>query len=637
MKIWFDRLFDGVHGRRTVLIIFDTICFLAVSLFFYVISINSANSLPMEKSLPVVVNCVVHMCLLIFSRILFGIYNNVWRYANTTAYFKLVLSDAAAGVATVFLVRLVHSWVPGVYYGLWQPAVVGSLTALTVLVSRFAYCLIYKANSKRGQMLQPRKPVAVIGAGQLGAYLVEDLHNNPKAGYEPMFFVDVDATKIGNFVAGLKVYDPETAQELIEKLEIKEVVVTITSQDSAHLAELYQRYTTLGCKVRIYESMIGGAQKRVLRDFSIEDLLFRKPISLNDENTVRFYEGKTVLVTGGGGSIGSELCRRIAACRPEKLVIFDIYENNAYEIQQELLRAYGKDLNLVVEIGSVRDVQRLEQLFETHRPHVVFHAAAHKHVPLMEHCGAEAIKNNVFGTDNTANAAEKYGTEKFILISTDKAVNPTNIMGASKRLCEMVVQCRKDSATSFSAVRFGNVLGSNGSVIPLFKKQIAEGGPVTVTDKRIIRYFMTIPEASQLVIQAGAMAKSGELFVLDMGKPVKIYELAETMIRLSGFEPGKDIEIKEIGLRPGEKLYEELLIKSEQVEKTENRLIFIEKDEAYSRMQIEKKLRLLESAMSDLKELKAAILSAVPTYRSPDEVNQRADHAEEMQMSLWNV
>ena len=479
--------------------------------------------------------------------------------------------------------------------------------------------------------------MAVIGAGQLGAYLVEDLHNNPKAGYEPMFFVDVDATKIGNFVAGLKVYDPETAQELIEKLEIKEVVVTITSQDSAHLAELFQRYTTLGCKVRIYESMIGGAQKRVLRDFSIEDLLFRKPISLNDENTVRFYEGKTVLVTGGGGSIGSELCRRIAACRPEKLVIFDIYENNAYEIQQELLRAYGKDLNLVVEIGSVRDVQRLEQLFETHRPHVVFHAAAHKHVPLMEHCGAEAIKNNVFGTDNTANAAEKYGTEKFILISTDKAVNPTNIMGASKRLCEMVVQCRKDSATSFSAVRFGNVLGSNGSVIPLFKKQIAEGGPVTVTDKRIIRYFMTIPEASQLVIQAGAMAKSGELFVLDMGKPVKIYELAETMIRLSGLEPGKDIEIKEIGLRPGEKLYEELLIKSEQVEKTENRLIFIEKDEAYSRMQIEKKLRLLESAMSDLKELKAAILSAVPTYRSPDVVNQRADHAEEMQMSLWTV
>ena len=477
-----------------------------------------------------------------------------------------------------------------------------------------------------------------MGAGQLGAYLVEDLRNNPKSGCEPTFFVDVDPAKIGNFVSGLKVYDTKTGHELIKKLEIREVLVTITSQDSEHLAALFQTYTALGCRVRIYESLVGGQEhnggkKRVLRDFSIEDLLFRKPISLNDENTVRFYEGKTVLVTGGGGSIGSELCRRIAACRPEKLVIFDIYENNAYEIQQELLRAYGKDLNLVVEIGSVRDVQRLEQLFETHRPHVVFHAAAHKHVPLMEHCGAEAIKNNVFGTYNTANAAEKYGTEKFILISTDKAVNPTNIMGASKRLCEMVVQCRKDSATSFSAVRFGNVLGSNGSVIPLFKKQIAEGGPVTVTDKRIIRYFMTIPEASQLVIQAGAMAKSGELFVLDMGKPVKIYELAETMIRLSGFEPGKDIEIKEIGLRPGEKLYEELLIKSEQVEKTENSLIFLERDKALSREEMEVNLRLLRDTMGNPAGLKQTVIKLVPTYQSAEKVNRNAEKTAEMKMA----
>ena len=359
-------------------------------------------------------------------------------------------------------------------------------------------------------------------------------------------------------------------------------------------------------KVRIYDTPIRDItengtheenSKRIIRDFQIEDLLFRTPLKLDGDILTSFYSGKTILVTGGGGSIGSELCRQIAALEPSQLIIFDIYENNAYDIQQELLRKYAGSLDLRVEIGSVRDRARVENIFERYKPDIVFHAAAHKHVPLMEVSGGEAIKNNVIGTKNVADMAEKYDTAKFILISTDKAVNPTNIMGASKRLCEMIVQSRNDSRTSFAAVRFGNVLGSNGSVIPLFKRQIASGGPITITDKRIIRYFMTIPEASQLVMTAGAMAKSGELFVLDMGKPIRIYDLAVNMIKLSGLEPNLDIKIKEIGLRPGEKLYEELLIKTETLTKTENDLIFIEHDAPMTRAEMSDILDRLAKAI----------------------------------------
>ena len=327
-----------------------------------------------------------------------------------------------------------------------------------------------------------------------------------------------------------------------------------------------------------------------------------------------------MLVTGGGGSIGSELCRQIAKCSPKKLIIVDIYENNAYEVQQELIRKYGDALDLSVEIASVRDRERLDCIFAHYKPEIVFHAAAHKHVPLMEHSGCEAIKNNIFGTYNTADVAEKYGVEKFILVSTDKAVNPTNIMGASKRVCEMIVQCRKDSKTNFAAVRFGNVLGSNGSVIPLFRNQIASGGP----------------EASQLVMQAGAMANDGELFVLDMGKPIKIYDLAVNMIKLSGFEPEVDIKIEEIGLRPGEKLYEELLIKTEELDKTGNDMIFIERDMPLTRQEVEDKLALLRRALKESEKqiadprIKEAMKKVVPTFRDPNKVNKHAEESSEM-------
>ena len=431
--------------------------------------------------------------------------------------------------------------------------------------------------------------------------------------------------------------------EKLKKLPVQEIILAIPSLGGDAAKALYEFYAQTGCRVKVYDhthqrDARENVSARQVRDVRIEDLLFRDSLEINDENTRVFYRDKTVLVTGGGGSIGSEICRQLAKCGLKRLVVFDIYENNAYELQQELIRRWGDQLDLCVEIGSVRDRARLEAIFENYRPDVVFHAAAHKHVPLMEHSNCEAIKNNVMGTRNTADMSEKFGVRKFILISTDKAVNPTNIMGASKRMCEKIVLCRKDSQTSFSAVRFGNVLGSNGSVIPLFRRQIEEGGPVTITDKRIIRYFMTIAEASQLVMQAGAMAKRGELFVLDMGKPVKILELAENMIRLSGLRPYRDIEIREIGLRPGEKLYEELLIKSETLDKTENDLIFIERDEAPGRAEVDADLALLEDAVSQARHelsavaIKNAMKRAVSTYREPEEINASASDSAEMQL-----
>ena len=483
--------------------------------------------------------------------------------------------------------------------------------------------------------------VAIVGAGQIGNLLADELKYNSRSKYKPLFFIDTDKNKIGKKVAGLTVFaEDEDVFDKIVSFGVKEILIALPKIDSEYANKILQFYGKIGCKVKIYDTPMkrDGAEKqrRVIRDIKIEDLLFRSSQDVLSDETRAFYSGKTVLVTGGGGSIGSELCRQIAACSPKKLIIFDIYENNAYDIQQELIRKYGGYINLSVEIGSVRDRARLNAVFSAYRPEVVLHAAAHKHVPLMEHSNCEAIKNNVLGTYNTADMAEKYGVKKFILISTDKAVNPTNVMGASKRLCEMVIQCRTDGNTKFAAVRFGNVLGSNGSVIPLFRRQIEEGGPLTLTDKRIIRYFMTIPEASALVMQAGAMARGGDLFVLDMGKPVKIVDLAENMIKLSGLTPYVDIDIVEIGLRPGEKLYEELLIKTENLTKTDNNMIFIERDTPFTREEMEEKLDILREAVRVAEDeigaesIKAAMKSVVPTFYDPEELNRRAEECEEM-------
>ena len=579
--------------------------------------------------------------LILMSRTILGVYSQLWRYANHAVFVRMVMSDAIGGGVAILV-----TIIPGLNYirlGVWESFAFVAVCCLATLFSRFVYRINCERNHKESPVDGKKIGVAIVGAGQIGNLLAQELSLNASSSYYPVCFIDVDKNKIGAKVLGLSVYSEAEAIDKLANLPVKEVFLAVPDNGPGYMYDLREKYVNAGYKVKIYDFPVKDGEhmgnKRVIRDIKIEDLLFRKSIQVFGDETRSYYSNKTVLVTGGGGSIGSELCRWIAKCQPKRLIIFDIYENNAYDIQQELVRKYGLSLDLCVEIGSVRDRKRLEAVFMAYKPQIVIHAAAHKHVPLMEHSNAEAIKNNVFGTYNTADMAEKYGTEKFILISTDKAVNPTNVMGATKRLCEMVIQCRNNSKTAFCAVRFGNVLGSNGSVIPLFRRQIEAGGPVTITDKRIIRYFMTIPEATGLVMQAGAMAKCGELFVLDMGKPVKILDLAENMIRLSGFTPYKDIDIKEIGLRPGEKLYEELLIKTEKLEKTPNDLIFIESDTPYTRAEMEEKLDLLRRAVADTElaiaspAIKSAIRSVVPTYHDPAEVNATADNCHEMRQA----
>lgn len=624
-----SKIFHGYY-RKLILLIFDAVSCVIIDVL-YLIAARMSSTSPDYKIDKYIANTILMMFCMFAVRIFLKVYKNVWRYPNIKAYFSLICSDAIGAIIALTISRF-----SGIYEGIWQFVIVASLCSLLALMSRFVYQFIYRNSDKRVSDESELISIAIVGAGRVGSVLAQELISNPKSKYNPVCFIDDDNTKIGNLVVGLPVYGQNSIEKVVTSLGIKEFVVTITDMDVDKMNKLHEQYSKFG-KVKIYDSPFGKSdsnEKKIIRDFQIEDLLFRNPIKMENRDVLKYYSGKTVLVTGGGGSIGSELCRQIASCAPKKLVIFDIYENNAYEIQQELVRHYGNNLDLTVLIGSVRDRERIEQVFAEYHPDVVFHAAAHKHVPFMEESAGEAIKNNVLGTYNTADMAEKYGAEKFILISTDKAVNPTNIMGASKRICEMEVQCRTDSKTCFAAVRFGNVLGSNGSVIPLFKHQIAEGGPVTLTDKRIIRYFMTIPEASQLVIQAGAMAKKGELFVLDMGKPVKIYDLAVNMIKLSGLKPEEDISIKEIGLRPGEKLYEELLMKTETLDKTANDMIYIEHDTPYTRAEVDQKLMVLTSAVKNGTSIKAAIESVVPTFCEPETVNIDAENSEEMQIAF---
>ena len=578
--------------------------------------------------------------MLMTGRILCGVYRNVWRYANIETYLTIMVSDFISNMILMLIGRV---WF-AVNLGIGVHMIVAMAILLVTLLSRYCYQLLYAYRSKNADKTIEGNSInqiykveaAIVGAGNVGATLADEFFRNPRSRYVPVCFIDTDPEKIGQTVNGVPIYsEDDSTANLLKRMKVQEIIIALPDLTVERKQRLYERYRRTGCPVKIYDYPSGTEEKstakRTLREFRIEDLLFRDPIEVENPETKAFYAGKTVLVTGGGGSIGSELCRQIAALQPKKLVILDIYENNAYDVQQELIRKYGDKLNLEVIIASVRDVERLEHIFRDLRPEIVFHAAAHKHVPLMEHSGVEALKNNVLGTYNVAEMSEKYGVEKFLLISTDKAVNPTNVMGASKRLCEMVIQCRENSKTEFTAVRFGNVLGSNGSVIPLFKRQIEAGGPVTLTDKRIIRYFMTIPEAVQLVMVTCAMAHNGELFVLDMGKPVKILDLAENMIRLSGFTPYKDIDIVEIGLRPGEKLYEELLMKTEELDKTSNDMIFIERDKGLPREEVERKLDLVRQAIET--EEQSAVLEVirktVPTYHDPAEINGKADQARE--------
>ena len=475
------------------------------------------------------------------------------------------------------------------------------------------------------------KRVLVVGAGGAGALVANEYKKNPQYKKKVVAFVDDSWVKKGIYVSGIKVlgdrYDIPT---VVEEQRIDEIIIAISELNEVELKKILDECKKTTAQVKIMpgvsEVIDGKFSVKKIRDVDVEDLLGREPIKLDFSGISSYIENKVIMVTGGGGSIGSELCRQIARFNPKELIIFDIYENNAYDLQNELLRKY-ENLNLKTLIGSVRDRKRLNNIFKEYRPQVVFHAAAHKHVPLMEDSPGEAIKNNVLGTLNTAELASEYGVERFVLISTDKAVNPTNVMGATKRMCEMVIQSiDKESDTEFVAVRFGNVLGSNGSVVPLFKKQIADGGPVTLTHKDITRYFMTIPEASQLVLQAGAYAKGGEIFVLDMGQPVKIYDLAENLIRLSGYIPNEEIEIKVTGLRPGEKLYEELLMDEEGLSETPHKKIFIGRPGEFKLEKVKNNINTLLDVvkLGNKEKLREKLQEVVPTYKNPDEDNEVA-------------
>ncbi len=597
------------------------------------------------------------LCLLI-CRTVGKVYSMIIRYGGVHVYMRLFATD---------LVALCFYW--PLKYGLdlehmtsqrWLIIMLLNLLGAVGMRLMYRYCYRFGVRrTRKGDFLRfllllfagdnvikerrnenKRIRIAILGAGRLGAVLADELLSNDSAAYVPVCFIDQDSTKTGREVMGLPVLtEGEDGLEDLKDYGVQEIVFAITNIINTKKDTLFKLYKAAGYKVKVYDFSVADVAKsgkRMLREFDIDELLFRQPIVVNNELVSSYYKDKVVLVTGGGGSIGSEMCRQVAKMAPKQIIALDIYENGVYDLQQELRLLYGDKLNFKVEIASICSESAMRRVMEEYHPDILIHAAAHKHVPLMEKNCIEAVENNVFGTLNCIELCEEYGVGRFMMVSTDKAVNPTNIMGATKRMCEIIARAhsaQKGNKVVFSDTRFGNVLGSAGSVIPLFKRQIANGGPITITDKRIIRYFMTIPEASQLVLHSGAIAKNGELFVLDMGQPVKIYDLAVNMIKLSGLEPFRDIDIVETGLRPGEKLYEELLVKSETLHKTDNDLIFIEKDEPISMEDLANRLQLLREALAsnDDEAVRVAMRKVVPTYRTPEEVNCKAEQAAEMQ------
>ncbi len=592
----------------------------------------------------------LHMALLagtvITSRVICKVYKQIWRYGEISSYIRLLFADTCAGLAYLAINYL--GPVPRIAFSrLVACCCLNVLCALTIrMIYRYAYkyggrsdfigsmlrlaLRIFAGKRVQPNMIDSKRSVsvAIVGAGVTGVSLADDLMNTPGSSYLPCCFIDVNEDKIGRSIQDIPVFaSDDSLPKNLEKCGIQEIILAVPKLDADRKRALYTYYSELGYKVKIYDYPImeRADGKRHLREFDVEDLLFRQPINVAEDSLRDYYSGKIIMVTGGGGSIGSELCRQLAKMQPKQIVVLDISENGAYELQQELKMLYADKLDLRIAIVSVCNKQGLDRVFDFYRPQIVLHAAAHKHVPLMERDCVEAVENNVFGTLNVVEACEKWGAERFILISTDKAVNPTNVMGATKRMCERIIQCHAISGSSvkYSMTRFGNVLGSAGSVIPLFRKQIANGGPVTVTDKRIIRYFMTISEAAQLVLQSGAMAHNGDLFVLDMGRPVKILDLAENMIRLAGYQPYVDMDIVETGLRPGEKLYEELLVKGENTEKTENDLIFIERDVPLPPVELERRLDSLRKAVAANSDnsMREALRACVPTFVAPEMVN----------------
>ncbi len=630
-------------NRSIRLVAYDVLILFITNLFIHAI-FRSDGAIGTAQ---VLLQIIISLVCIIIGRWFGSVYKQVWRYGGIQCYIRLIGTDTAALAVMTIIGGAVNAVLSVNYISHIHFLTIYSINLIISLTMRMVYRYLYKYTSTGGQkkianLLMKvfggnkindnekkinKIKIAIVGAGSLGVTLAEELIINQSAYYKPTCFIDSDANKAGKEIHGLKVI-PENDHNLeaLNERGVQEVVFAISNLNEETKKALYDKYKNAGYKIKVYDypGIHSAGKKRLLREFDIEELLFRKPIEITDEQTFAYYKDKVILITGGGGSIGSELCRQLAKMSPGQIIILDIYENGAYDIQQELKIRYGTKLDLHVEICSITNKAGMARVFEEYHPQIVINAAAHKHVPLMEKNCVEAIENNVFGTKNLVELCEEYGAQRFMMVSTDKAVNPTNVMGATKRMCEMIVQSASTcSSVKYSATRFGNVLGSAGSVIPLFKKQIANGGPITLTDKRIIRYFMTIPEASQLVLQSGAMAKNGELFVLDMGQPVKILDLAENMIRMSGVE---GIEIVETGLRPGEKLYEELLVKTDDLDKTENSLIFIEREQPLAQADVEARLQQLYLACQtgDDEKARAALKKAVPTYKAPEEVNTTA-------------
>lgn len=562
---------------------------------------------------------IVFLLSILIWQFILKTYMNLWRFAECKEYITLILG-VMLGLITY---RYINTYFFTIKISTTFLISVCSMSNLYMILLRFIY--------RRHQQIvvkgkRNKKTLGIIGAGGAGVILLEEIKSNPESNYEVYCFFDDDKDKIGKKIRGVSVLGPiDKINDLIEQTTIEEVILAIPSLNSERKNEILRLLSRMNIDVKVLPDLLSILQDKkanllsIAKDLNIEELLGRETICFDKKEIDSFLNKRTVLVTGGGGSIGSELCRQIAKYRPFKIIIIDNYENNAYGIQQELMYMYKDSLAFHVEIASVQDKEKIDLLLEKYKPDIVFHAAAHKHVPFMEECPEEAIKNNIFGTYNVVKASARNKVKKFVLISTDKAVNPTSIMGASKRMCEMIIESMKGiSETEFVAVRFGNVLGSNGSVIPLFMKQIKQGGPVTITDKRAYRYFMTIPEAAELVLRAGSMASNGEIYVLDMGHPVSILTLAENLITLLGYEPYTQILIEEIGLRPGEKLYEELLMKGEELEKTVNQKIYIEKKRGIDSREIEEKLNILRKVLEthDRDEVIRALQSCIPTFQS---------------------
>ncbi|MDD3173529.1 MAG: nucleoside-diphosphate sugar epimerase/dehydratase [Herbinix sp.] len=605
-----------LYIRRIFLIILDVILIniASFSALFFRFDFK-LSTIPTYYAEAVLSYTILNTIVTIIVFALFRLYNSLWKYAGIDELVNIMFACAISGGLQILGMHFIfYIHVPRSYFPLST-----LFTLVYIIFSRFFYRYARRVSRRSLGITSSR--IMIIGAGEAGSAIIREIAVSGYVKGSVICAIDDNKEKLGSYIQGIKVVGDRTSIVVeAEKHEITDIFIAIPSASRKEIKEILEICKETDCVLKILPGMYQLINEEVsvtrLRNVEIEDLLGREPVKIDMEEILHYVSGKVIMVTGGGGSIGSELCRQIVKHNPRQLIIVDIYENNAYIIQQELKSEYP-DLDVVVLIASVRNTIRINRILERYKPNVVYHAAAHKHVPLMEDSPNEAIKNNVGGTLKLALAADLYGVEKFILISTDKAVNPTNIMGASKRICELIIQAvNKRSKTEFVAVRFGNVLGSNGSVIPLFKEQIMRGGPVTVTHPDIIRYFMTIPEAVSLVLQAGAYAKGGEIFILDMGEPIKIVKLAENLIRLSGYEPGRDITIEFTGLRPGEKLYEEMLMDEEGLQDTDNKLIHIGKPIDIDEEAFLKEVESLDKAAKDeTEDIRQLVKKIVPSYK----------------------